>query len=210
MAFIPVFAYTPKKFIGMKQRGNENTNLQFSRPNQRCSLSGRRIMIRHTTLCSIRIVANALFYRLRIAAMKLLHHPDALSLVLNYMPIPASLGNAFLGHVPKIKCWYRLRDMLLYTGLRNTFGIPLLKILSSGLSASNQVGIEEDTAPGKRAASRTADDTKQAPMALLFSSDWRNALDLTSYQRTKRRPWTANVARIIQSYLSPWQNTVDY
>ena len=125
---------------------------------------------------------------------------------------------AFLDRVPfhQLKSLYRDSDVLLYTGLRNTFGVQLLEAMSFGLPVvtlnlhgvrtfvPDNVGIKVDPDNGKRAAQHL----KQALMTLFFDLDQRTTLGLNAYHYAKQHTWSAKVANVNRAYPAPLQNTV--
>ena len=124
----------------------------------------------------------------------------------------------FVGRVPfqKLKSLYRSSDVLLYTGLRNTFGIQLLEAMSFGLPVvtlnlhgvrtfvPDNVGIKVDPNDGQRIARRV----KQALMTLYFDLDQRITLGMNAYHYAKQHTWSAKVAEVNRAYPTALRNTV--
>ena len=116
----------------------------------------------------------------------------------------------FLGRIPfhQLKSWYRSSDVLLYTGLRNTFGIQLLEAMSFGLPVvtlnlhgvrtfvPDNVGIKVDPDDGER----TAQAIKQALMRLYVDPEHRTTLGQNAYRYAKQHIWSAKVAHVNQAY----------
>ena len=125
----------------------------------------------------------------------------------------------FMGRLPfqKIKALYQSSDVLIYTGLRNTFGIQILEAMSFGLPVitlnlhgvrtfvPDNTSIKIDPAEGKQ----TAEAIKQALMTLYFDPDQRKLLGLRAYHYAKKHTWSAKVEEVNRAYPRALPKTVD-
>lgn len=125
----------------------------------------------------------------------------------------------FMDRVPfqQIKSLYRDSDVLLYTGLRNTFGIQLLEAMSFGLPVvtlnlhgvrtfvPDNVGVKVNLSHGQQ----TAYDIQQALMMLYVDQDRRCTLGRNAYHYAKQHTWSVKVAKVVRAYRSSWQPAVD-
>ena len=124
----------------------------------------------------------------------------------------AGLGEriSFRGRIPfaEIKALYRGCDVLVYTGLRNTFGIQILEAMSFGLPVVtlNLHGVRTfvpDTTGIKvepTDVERTVEQIKQALLQLYLDPDQRRTFGRNAYHYARQHTWSAKVAEVNQAY----------